>query len=257
MTTVFKSADRRPGFRSWGIMIVSELKMVMRDTAGLVIPIALPLLMMVMNGIGASSQELPGGLTVFDVYVMPLVLTIVVATIGVVNMPSFLSYYRKAEILKRLSVTPAHPMMVLVSQVVVSVLQTLVGIALAITIAVMAFDANLPMSPWTTVGVFSLAGIAFYSVGMLIAAVSPTPNGTVAIGLIAFFAMGAVGGMFGGMESLPEPVARVGEVLPFGAAVQAVGTAWAGEAPRLIHVIGLVGVTVVAGALSARFFRWQ
>lgn len=48
-------------------------------------------------------------------FVLPLVLIMVIATIGVVNMPSFLAYYRRAGILRRLAVTPASPVMVLVA----------------------------------------------------------------------------------------------------------------------------------------------
>ncbi|HIW63350.1 MAG TPA: ABC transporter permease [Candidatus Stackebrandtia excrementipullorum] len=257
MTATVAPTRHRPGPRSWSLLVVSELKMVIRDTSGLVIPIALPVLIMVMNGIGTGSEVLPNGLTVFDVYLMPLVLTMIVATIGVINMPSFLSYYRKAGILKRLSVTPANPLMILVAQVITSVIQTLVGLTLAMAIALTVFDANLPTSLWTAVGVFALSAVAMYAVGMLIAALSPTPNATIAIGLIAFFVMGAAGGMFGTIDGFPEPVRAVGEALPFGASVQAMSTAWAGETPELKHVIALLVAIVVSAVVAGRYFRWQ
>jgi len=257
MTTTTVPTATRPGLRSWLVLMVSEMKMVSRDTAGLVIPIGLPMLILVMNGQAAGIERLPNGLTVFDVYVLPLVLVMVVGTIGVINMPSFLSYYRRTGILKRLGVTPASPAMVLVAQVVVSFLQTLIGLVLAIGVSMVAFSASLPLSLWTALGCFGLACLAMYSVGMLVAAVSPTPNSAVAIGLILFFLLGAMGGMFGGTEMLPDAVARVGEALPFGAAVQAVSAAWAGETPQLNHIIALVATTVISGAVSAKFFRWE
>ncbi|MFD0556941.1 ABC-2 type transport system permease protein [Stackebrandtia endophytica] len=257
MTTTTVPTVTRPGVRAWLALMVSEMKMVSRDTAGLVIPIGLPMLILIMNGQAAGTELLPGGLTVFDVYVLPLVLVMVVGTIGVINMPSFLSYYRRTGVLKRLGVTPANPAMVLVAQVAVSFLQTLIGLALAIGVSMVVFGASLPLSPLMAVACFGLSCLAMYSVGMLVAAVSPTPNSSVAIGLILFFLMGALGGMFGGTDMLPDAVARVGEALPFGAAIQAVSAAWAGETPQLNHIIALGTTTVVSGLVSARFFRWE
>lgn len=247
-----------PGPRAWAALIGAEVRMVIRDTAGLLIPVGLPLLILVMNGLGESRQVIPGagGRPAFDVYVMPLVFTIVIATIGVVNMPSFLAYYRRTGVLRRLAVTPAHPTMVLAAQVVTSVLQTVVGITLAVVVAVLAFDASAPANPALALAVLSLAALSMYAIGVLIAAVAPTGNAAVAIGLAAFFGMGATGGMFGPTANLPEPVARVGEALPFGAAVQAVGAAWSDSAPNPVHLLSMVGVAVVSSVVAARFFRW-
>ncbi|WP_265522101.1 ABC transporter permease [Oerskovia flava] len=250
----------RPGPHAWAALVAAESRMVVRDTAGLVVPLGLPLLILVMYGIGQAEDETiagTGGRTVFDLYVLPLVLTIVIATIGVVNMPSFLSSYRRSGVLRRLSVTPASPAMVLVAQVVVSALQTVVGITLALVVATTAFGAHLPARPWQALGVLVLAAAAMYAVGMVVAAVAPTPNSSLAIGLVLFFAFGATGGMFGGTQNLPAAVQTVGEALPFGAAVQAVGAAWVGRPVEVSHVVALVAAVVVGGLISARNFRWD
>jgi ABC-2 type transport system permease protein len=258
--TASATADvRGPGPRAWFHLVVVECKMVIRDTAGLVVPLGLPLLIMVMFGQGVTEEPIPdfGGRTAFDAYVVPLVLVMVVATIGVINMPSFLASYRKLGVLKRLSATPVHPLMVLVAQVVTSLLQTAVGVGLAVTVGAAFFDLRAPEHLGVAVGVFALATAAMYAVGMVIAAVSPTINASVAIGLIAFFAMGAVGGMFGPTENLPEIVARIGEFTPFGAAVPALQAAWIGQEVGSLHVASLAIATAAAGLFSALFFRWD
>lgn len=255
MSTVIEV--RRPGVRAWLTLVVCEAKMVVRDTAGLIVPVALPLLILVMSAQSAGDQVVAGGFTALEAYVLPLVLTIVLASIGVINMPSFLAYYRRTGILRRLAVTPASPAMVLVAQVVVSVLQALVGLAGALAVAFLVFDARLPVHLGAAVGVYALAMAAMYAVGMIVAAVAPTPNSAVAIGLVAFFALGALGGMFGGPGSLPGPVAEVGELLPFGAAVAALSAAWVGAAVEAVHVISLAVATVVGATIAAVFFRWD
>ncbi|WP_454043478.1 ABC transporter permease [Cellulosimicrobium sp. Marseille-Q8652] len=258
-TTATSRTTSGPGPRAWAALVVAEAKMVVRDTAGLVMPFGMPVLILVMYGIGdATAIVIPGsgGRTAFDVFVVPVVLAIVVGIIGVINMPSFLASYRRTGVLKRLSVTPASPAMVLVAQVVVSAAQTALGVALALVVATAAFDATLPASPAAALGVLALCATAMYAVGMLVAAVSPTPNAALAIGLVVFFAFGATGGMFGDVSDLPEPVARVGELLPFGASVQALGDAWAGQPVEASHLVALGGAVAVCSVVAARFFRW-
>ncbi|WP_418153463.1 ABC transporter permease [Actinoalloteichus caeruleus] len=258
-TTQPEITARPPGFGAWMALVLAESKMVMRDTAGLLIPIGLPMLLLVMHGISMDNQVLPGtdGLTVMEVFVLPLVITMVVATVGVVNMPSFLSYYRRSGVLRRLAVTPMKPMMILVAQAVVSVIQSVIGIALALTLALAAFGGNLPRSPLVALGVFALTMFAMYAVGMLVAALAPTANSSVAIGLVLFFAMGATGGMFGSREALPDLMATIGEFLPFGAAAEALGAAWAGQSVDTTHILSLLGATLIGSLVAAKFFRWQ
>ncbi|SKC67916.1 ABC transporter permease [Krasilnikoviella flava] len=250
----------RPGAGAWLALTVAEARMVARDTAGLVIPLGMPLLILVMNGLAPGlDQVVPGtgGRTALDVSVIPLTLTMVVATVGVINMPSFLAYYRRTGVLRRLGVTPASPAMVLGAQAFVGVAQILLGIALALGVAFVWLGASPPADPWVAAGVLALAIAAMYAVGMLVAAVAPTPGSAVAIGLVAFFALAALGGMFGSRENLPDALATLGGWLPFGAAVDALGGAWAGLAVPLPALVGLGAGTVVAGGAAAVWFRWD
>jgi ABC-2 type transport system permease protein len=211
------------------MMVRSEAKMVTRDIAGLVTPFALPLLILLTSAQGASQEVVVAGRTVLDLYVLPLVLVMVLAFVGVLNMPSFLAYYRKSGILRRLAVTPASPLLVLLAQAIVSAIQAALGILVAAGVAVLAFGANPPLHPWAALGALALTAAAMYAMGMIVAAVAPSPSAGVAIGLIGFLGIGALGGMFGGRDSLPGPLAEVGAHLPFGAGVDALAAAWAGQ----------------------------
>ncbi|EOM76311.1 ABC transporter permease [Rhodococcus rhodnii] len=258
MSTVTTTAPWRPGLRALATLVRAEARMVARDTAGLVLPLTMPVLILVMNGAAASGEELPGagGLTPFDVYVVPIVFAVVMGTIGVINMPSFLAAYRRSGVLKRLSATPLRPSSILVAQVTVSAAQTIVGLAIAWVVAVFGFGAQLPRSAWLAAGVLVLAAAAMYGLGAIVAAVAPTPNSSVAIGLVTFFAIGATGGMFGGVASLPEPIARVGEYLPFGAATSALEAVWLGDSPNVAGLLALAAWALGGLAVGARVFRW-
>lgn len=226
MTTTIH--PQRPGLRAWVKLTQAEARMVIRDTAGLIIPPGLPLLILVMQAISIedTDAEVAPGATVLDVYVLPVVLTMVVATVAVINMPSFLATYRKTKMLRRLAVTPASPAMVLVAQFVVSLIQVLIGIGVAFAVGILFFEANLPTHLVTWLLVLAACCAAMYAVGMVVASVAQTPNSSVALGLAAFFAMAALGGMFGGVQNLPDSLATVSAWLPFGASVEAALFRW-------------------------------
>ena len=247
----------RPGLRSLLIMVRAETKMVARDTAGMVIPIGLPLLILLTSASSASQEVIMAGRTALDLFVLPLVAVMVLTMIGVLNMPSFLAYYRRAGILRRLAVTPVSPLMVLLAQVIVSFLHALLGIGLAAAVAALAFGMRPPIDLAAALGVLVLITAAMYAVGMIVAALAPTPNSAVAIGLIGFLGLGATGGMFGSRDALPGPVAEIGAHLPFGAGMDALAAAWAGQSIEASSIISLVAAIVVGSVIAAVFFRWD
>ncbi|WP_106402553.1 ABC transporter permease [Actinocorallia populi] len=255
MTTAIDGG--RPGARSMLTLVGCEAKMVVRDTAGLVVPIGLPLLILLTSASGAGDDVIVNGRTALDLYVLPLLLAMVMGAIGIINMPSFLAYYRRSGILRRLGVTPASPLMVLFAQAVVSLVQAAVGIALALFVAVVFFDARPPVDVGAALGVLALAMAAMYGTGMIVAALAPTPNSAVAIGLVGFLGIGAIGGMFGGREALPPALAEVGGWLPVGATVDALGAAWAGTAVDAPPLIGLAAAILVGTVTAVAFFRWE
>lgn len=247
-----------PPAAAWAALVAAEARMVVRDTAGLIVPFALPLLILVM--VGTTVPDLPpemlGGRTALEVVGLPVVVGTVFGLIAVVNVPSFLAHYRRAGVLRRLGVTPAGPAPVLAAQVVVGVLQAAAGIALAYLVAAVVFGAGPPASAGTAAAGFALAAAASFGLGLTVAALAPTANAATAAGLVLFLGTGALGGMFGDPTALPGPLPDVGRVLPFGATVHVLGAAWRGSPPDLGPVLGLA-VTAVAGALvAARWFRW-
>lgn len=258
MTTTTIQA-RRPGAYAWLKMIQAEAKMIIRDTAGVIVPLGLPILMLVMQAMMSDdlSYEIAPGVTVMDYYALPVVLAMVVTMVGVMNFPSFLATYRKTKILRRLAVTPASPAMVLVAQVVVSLVQVFLGLAIAFAVAMVFFDANLPTDLLIAVLVLLACCAAMYAVGMMVAALAPTPNASVAIGLIAFFAMAALGGMFGPMENLPEPLAEIGAWMPFGAAVEAFQATWLGETVAWQNWVSFAASAGIGLSVTAALFRWE
>ncbi|WP_156759483.1 ABC transporter permease [Microbacterium karelineae] len=250
---------KAPGLRAWGQLTAAEMRSVVRDTAGLIVPIGMPSLFLVAQGISSSDEVLPdaGGRAVLEMVVLPLMLVMVIALVGVVNMPSFLATYRREGLLKRLSATPARPVMVLGAQVITSFAQTALGVGIALAIAFLVFGIRGPVDVLAAIGVLLLVCAAMYGLGMIVAAIAPSANASVAIGLVAFFLLGALGGMFGGAEALPDPVQTLGEWTPFGAGVMALQLTWLGVAPPAHTIVALTAAAVIGAVCGVRLFRWR
>ncbi|SJM53689.1 ABC transporter permease [Gulosibacter sp. 10] len=248
-----------PGAGAWLRLVQAEARMTVRDTAGLIIPFGMPMLILVMQAMAFDDLGTPvaEGVTVLDYFLLPVIVAMVVATIAMINMPSFLATYRKTHLLRRLAVTPASPVMVLIAQLIVSFAQMLLGVGMALLVGAVFFEASMPRHPWLTALVFLAACTAMYGVGMIVASIAPTPNSAVAIGLVAFFGIGALGGMFGPVGNLPEPLAAVGSWLPFGAAVEALQSTLVTEPVPWQNWASLGGSAVIGTGVAALLFRWE
>ena len=257
-TELTRATARRPGPRAWKMLILSEAKSLARDYASLLLPLGLPLLVLLTSASMASSEAIgTDGFTAFEFYVLPIVLTMVFAYIGMLNMPTYLSYYRKSGILRRLGATPASPMMVLVSQIVVNALLSLIGIALALTVSFVFFDAVAPASVLAVAGAVLLVMASMYGIGMIVASLAPTTNSAIALGIILFLGLGALGGMFGGRTILPEPLQDASQYLPFGAASDLLAATWTGQPVELSMIVPLVVAAGCSVIISLLFFRWE
>lgn len=244
--------------KAMSTLIRSEAKMIIREPSDLLIPLGLPLLILVMWGF--QTQDAPpiaGEHSMLDVIGLPVAFAVTVSLIGIINMPTLLTTYRKSGMLRRLALTPISPLRVLGSQVIVSLAQAFIGIALAYTVGVIAFDAGPPTNLFPALGIIGLSALAMYSIGMVLASLAPSPNATLAFGFVIFLGSGALGGMFGSSEALPEPLGTIGGYLPFGASVEALGAAWIGSSVPIENIASLVICGVVCTTISALTFRWN
>jgi ABC-2 type transport system permease protein len=174
-----------------------------------------------------------------------------------VTLLSILAAYRERGILRRLSTTPVSPVALLAAQLVVNVGALLVGSALAYVGAVAAFHVAPPTNIAGLLLAFVLGSAAMCTVALLIAAVAPTARAASGLGTLVYFPMMFTAGVWTPGPTMPDAVRRVADYTPLGAASQAMQDAWAGSSIRLLHVVVMVTVTAIFGAIAARSFRWE
>ena len=256
--TTAAPARRTPGLPTvLSKMTWVELKLFFRDPAAAFFTLALPVLLLVLNGAGGNepSPEL-GGAGAIDVLV-PGYIALVIATLGLMQLPDVLAAYRERGVLRRLEATPVRPGTVLVAQLLVQGLVATLGLTVLVGLGMALFDLRAPQAPLTVLAAYVVAVLGFCAFGFVLAAVVPTARAATAIASALYFPMIFLSGATWPREALPDWGVRIGGALPLTYVVEAVKRPWiSGEADLL--AMGLLGAMIVAGTvLASKLFRWS
>ena len=238
----------------------TEFTLLRRDVASIILPFALPLGLLVGFG-SASDMRTPtpdfGGLSAFDVFIVPIALVIVLTMMAITVFPVTLSTYRERGVLRRLATTPVHPLSVLVAQLAVHIGLVATSLGLTAIVAGTVFGVAAPRDLGAAVGVLVLGTFALYALGVCIAALAPKASTATAYGMGLFFPQLLLGGLMVPADALPDILARIGEFTPVGATLHGVQDAWTGQGVSALHLIVLSVWAIAMIAISAWRFRWD
>lgn len=217
-----------------------------------------PLLLAILGAVPAfrEPQDGLGGLRVIDTYV-PVTVLVGMIVAGVQSMPVGLTGYREQGILRRMSTTPVRPSALLSAQMLVHALAAVLSALLALLVGRLAYDVRLPRQPYGYLLALVLAVLVALALGAVIAAVSRTVKIAGAVGTAVFFPMLFCAGVWLPVQAMPDVLADVVGLTPFGAAAQALNEAMAGDWPGWAHLGVTAGWTVVLSVGAARWFRWE
>lgn len=241
-----------------------ELKLFTRDPLSLVFTLALPFFfLIVLNGVFGNEVETDPvedvwrGVGPADYYV-PAYLGLVMAAIGVLNMPTRLASYRERGVLRRFHASAMPLWAVLGSQIAIAVLTAVVG-AVSITVAstVIYGTELLPVNALALLGAFVLAALSFAALGVLLGSVMPTSRSAQGAGIMLFFLSFLLSGAGPPRDVLTGPMRTVGDLLPLTHVITLLQDPWLGFGWATGASIVVVGVLVGCIGLSVRFFRWE
>lgn len=240
-------------------VLKSETRLIGREPGALFWILGFPtLLLVILGSIPAFHDHEPdlGGLRTIDVYV-PVAVLLGLIVGGLQAMPQTLTGYRERGILRRMSATPVRPSALLTAQMTVYGAAALASALLALVVGRLAFDVRLPEQAFGYVVALLLTVLAALALGAVISALSRTTKIAGAIGSAVFFPAMFCAGVWMPVQTMPDALARAVGFTPFGAAVEALNQAAAGDWPGWGH-LGVVAVWIVLlTAAAARWFRWE
>jgi ABC-2 type transport system permease protein len=236
-----------------------ELRLFLRERVGPVWGIGLPVLLLVIFGaIPAFKKVQPGygGLTILDAYV-PILITMSLALLALIAMPTVLVGYRERGILRRLRTTPAGPVRVLAAQLIVNVGVAIVTLLVLLLAGRFGYHVPLPrqLGGWAVAALFAVA--AMMSMGLFVAAVGPSARAAAAIGAVLFYPLMFFSGLWLPIPSMPSVLQHISHATPLGAAWEAFANSDVGHWPSALSVVTMAAWAIVFGAGAARFFRWE
>ncbi len=236
----------------------TEVTLLLREPAVLFFVLALPLLLLSLNGGsgGNEPQAAFGGVGLVDA-LTPGLLLLVMTTSGLMQLPETLAGYRERGFLRRLRVSPLRPWQILGAHAATHLLVAVLGLGLVLGVATVAFDLTPPASWPAALAVIAASAVMVIALGFALSAVAPTTRTTQAVAAAIYFPAIFLSGVVVPSEVLPDLAAQVSAALPFTYAVDALREAWGAGTLDAAAFAVLGGTIVLAVAVGLRLFRWE
>jgi ABC-2 type transport system permease protein len=257
-TAITTTADvpRTPARRA---VLSAEFRLFLREPGSLVGILVFPVVLLVILGSIPAFREPDdslGGLRLVDAYVPVTVLLGMIAG-GLQSMPPIVTGYRERGILRRMSTTPVRPSALLGAQMTIHGVAVVISAVLCLTVGRLAFDVPLPRQLAGYLLALVLAVVVALALGAVVSARAATTKISSAIGTVVFFPCMFTAGVWLPVQSMPDTLAHIVEVTPFGAAAQALNQAAAGHWPGTVHLLVVAAWAVALSGAAARWFRWE
>ena len=236
-----------------------ETKLFLRETGAAIAVFGLPVALVIgfglIPGFGDPQKSLSG--QIGTEYIASIGVAIVLATLGLNGVPMVIGQYRQRGVLRRMAVTPVRPLTLLGADLMVWAAAAILSVAVVVGVARVAFHVPAPVAAgWFVLSV--LLGIAaLFALGLLVAAAAPTARSAAGLGWLLFFPNMFLAGVYFPTDEMSPVMRQIGNFTPLGAALHAVRDSWMGLDPRPQYLGIMAAYAVIAGALAARFFRWE
>ena len=236
-----------------------ETKLFLREKAAAISVLGLPVALVIGFGLipGFSDPQKSLSGQIGTQYIASIGVAIVLAILGLNGVPMVIGQYRERGILRRLGVTPVRPLTLLGADLMVWAAAAILSVAVVVGVARVAFHVPAPVAA----GWFVLSAIlgiaALFALGLLVAAVAPTARTAAGLGWLLFFPNMFFAGVYFPTEEMSPVMRQIGNFTPLGSALHAVRDSWMGLTPRPQYLGIMAAYAVIAGALAARFFRWE
>lgn len=259
MTTATATSSVRTRAGTSVTVLRTEARLFRREPATFFWVMVFPTLLLVVLGCIPSFRDPDpalGGERLVNAYV-PVTVLLAMIMAGLQAMPPVITGYRERGILRRMSTTPVRPRTLLGAQLVLHGVAALISTALSLAVGRIVFAVPLPRQLLGYAAALLLAVLAALALGSLVSAVSRTSKVSNAVGSAVFFPMMFSAGVWLPVQAMPDTLAHIVELTPFGAAAQALDQAARGDWPGLSHLGVLALWAVVLSALANRWFRWE
>lgn len=194
-------------------------------------------------------------------YITPGLLSWSIATSAAIGSSAPLVSWRRRQVLRRIRLAPINPLSVLGARLGVTVtiafVQALVFIGISLT---PMFGLRLVGQWWLAIPLLALGALAFFAIGMLAGAFAKTEEAAAAVANLLVLPMAFLSGTFFPIDAAPKWLQTVSNVLPlrhFNDGMLDVMVRGQGVEALVTPAIVLVGFSAVFGVAAMLLFRWE
>jgi ABC-2 type transport system permease protein len=191
---------------------------------------------------------------------MPGLLGIALLWLGLFGTALPLVQQREAQVLRRLSLTPLRPAMLLIAQVAWRVTVGLSQAALFLAVGYVGFGARVAGSWALLAGAVTLGALVFVSLGYALVGLVSSAEAVSALAQLVNFPMMMLSGSLFAVESLPGFLRPVAAAMPLTYLSDALRQIMVGAPPLhplWLDVVALGGWMMVLFALAVGLWRWE
>lgn len=237
----------------------TETKLFFREPIVVFIALGFAPILLVILGLIPSMREPSadlGGVRPINLY-LPIIIAMGISLLALRSLSQLFASYREKGVLRRMRTTPVEPGGMLGAQLLMATILSVVTMLVTLAIGRLAFNVRLPRLPLAYLISFLLVALALFAIGLLVASLAPTARSASAIGTLVFFPLAFFAGLWVPRAGMNDVLRTISDVTPLGAGVQSLQDATAGHWPQPLHLAVMLGWTIVAGGLAARYFRWE
>jgi ABC-2 type transport system ATP-binding protein len=258
------SPHRRRGWTNpprsaFGRLVGTEWRLAVRNPAGLVWGLGLPLLLLILFA------SLPGttkpdknfdGLSFFQIY-LPVLVALSLALLSLVALPLPVTSYRELGVLRRMRTTPVPPSWLLGAQLLLDLVMLSFVAALVVIGGGLSSGAHLPRQVPGFLLSFAMATVTMFAIGLWVAAIARTQRAAGAIGGALLYPMLFFAGVWVPQQVMPSGLRDVSQLTGLGAAVDAMQSSIDGRFPPALPFLVMVVWTAAFSWFAVRMFRWE
>lgn len=236
----------------------TEFKLYLREPAAFFFTLVFPLMLLVLFGSIFGNDPADGfnGVAPMDASV-PAYFGLIIATTAFMGLPITIASYREKHIYRRMRATPVQPATIILSQLIVNLILTALGLVILYIAGKILYDLHTPDQPILLILSALIGFLSMSSIGFLIGGWASTARTAQVVGNIVFFPQLFLSGAALPRELFPDALQTWTAWLPMTIMIDTMKDAWNTDQTDLIRIATVIVIGIVAALLSTRVFSWE
>ena len=236
----------------------TEFKLFLREPAAFFFTLVFPLMLLLLFGSIFGNNPADGfdGIGPMDASV-PAYCGLIIATVAFMGLPITIASYREKRIFRRMHATPVKPTVIILSQIIINLLLTILGLVILFIAGKMLYDLHTPSQPFWLIVVVLIGFLSMSSIGFLIGGWASTARTAQVVGNIVFFPQLFLSGAALPRELFPNALQTWTAWLPMTIMIDTMKDAWNSDQFGLFRVAVIIAIGIIAALVSVRVFSWE